>query len=131
MTRRSITYRTFLAGVMMAIYLLSFLDKGHFHLHHHADHEHSLHSEKCGEDSCHVALYHFGAKSCGHKAHFIPVEESCLDCHEILQVQYLQSLNEKAVTESYAQILLEDLDDKCDFLTLYTISVRGPPTNIS
>ena len=121
-------YRYLTASVFLAVYVFSFIQEGHIHLHHHADEAHASHNDQCEDDACHVAIYHYGSSGCDHKAHYIPAEEPCYDCHEFLQVQHVDEnpVKEVALDDHTPQEFVGM--DLCDHFGIRDTNVRGPPT---
>ena len=126
--RSNTWYRYILAVLLLAVYVLTFVQEGHIHFHHHADHQHALHDDHCEEDVCHASIYHQGAADCGHKAHYIPAEDPCYDCHEIAQLQHFEEpvVGELAPEEYTPQEFIGM--DLCDHFEVHDTNVRGPPS---
>ena len=127
MKERTTWLRPLLATCLVAVYVLSFIQKGHVHLHHHAEHQHELHDDHCAEDACHVSIYHLGVKGCDHKAHLIPAEEVCYDCHEILQIQFFEELPTTERTQELSTLEEFMGMDLCELFDVQRKNDRGPP----
>lgn len=131
MITRNPWFRSFLGMVVLAIYIWSFVDRVHVHVHHHAHDHHALHDGDCAKDACHVSIYHLNGEGCNHKAHYIPAEEPCYQCQEIAQIQFFLDKKELEFSADLNEQTLFSLDQLCERRTAQFRKVRGPPSFLS